>query len=65
MFSRNMLLLLLLVMSKSTSDSSAPPGRALILNRGVSLGRWILLKPAGTGTGTGTGTRTETGKYES
>ena len=39
--------------------------------RVIDLGRWILLKPAGTGTGTGTGTETETGtrtetrKYES
>ena len=35
MFSRKMLLLLLLVMSRS--DSSVPPGRARILDPGVSL----------------------------
>ena len=35
MFSRKMLLLLLLVMSRS--DSSAPPGRTLILDPGVSM----------------------------
>ena len=37
-FSRKMLLLLLLVMPRSDSSSfSAPPGRALILDPGVSL----------------------------
>ena len=35
MFSRKMLLLILLVTSRS--DSSAPPGRALILDPGASL----------------------------
>ena len=38
MFSRKMLLLLLLVMPRSDPSSfSAPPGRALILDPGVSL----------------------------
>ena len=36
-FSRNMLLLLLLLLVMSRGDSSAPPGRTLILDRGVSL----------------------------